>query len=167
MHALSAFAPDSIRDHFLADHRRLDAIMARLLRAFQVGDREQVANYWSEFDAGLCAHLEAEEKFLLPVILTTHERDARIIIQEHKHIRARLVELGIAVDLHVIRIEDARNFVAELQAHAHHEDSVLYGPANVQLDPVERTSIFAALADSVKRRARRQPSTDKGGGELA
>ena len=146
----------SISEHFLADHRRLDALMDQVLEAFADNDRELVAKLWSAFDAGLLAHLDAEEKYMIPVILRASERDARILIQEHKHIRTQLAELGIGIDLHVVRLEVVRTFIDELHAHATHEDALLYQRADAALDETERQSLFAGLADNVRVRLARK-----------
>ena len=143
-------APITISEHFLADHQRLEALVARVLAAFSANDRELVAALWTEFDAGLLAHLEAEETYLIPVLLRTAERDARILLQEHKHMRTRLMELGVGIDLHLVNLEAAQSFMRELHAHATHEDALLYQRADLELQATERTSVFAALAASAK-----------------
>ena len=130
----------------------MDALMARVLEAFADNDRELVATLWHEFDAGILAHLEAEEKFMIPILLRVCERDARILIQEHKHIRTQLVELGIGVDLHLVRLESARSFISELHAHSLHEDTLLYRRADAELGDEERQSVFAALAENLRTR---------------
>lgn len=126
--------------------------MGRLLEAFADNDRELVSSLWAEFESGLLAHLEAEEKFMIPILLRVSERDARVLIQEHKHIRTQLSELGIGVDLHLVRLEAARSFINELQAHAQHEDSLLYRRADAELDDGERASIFESLAKNLHDR---------------
>jgi hemerythrin-like domain-containing protein len=144
-----------IRDRLLADHQRLEEIFTRLLAAFEADDREQVAISWTEFDAGLLAHLEAEEKFLIPALFRASERDARAILEEHRHIRARLVVLGAGVDLHIVRLDEASAFIDELRAHAHHEDALMYPWADQRLDVSERQSLFSALIEGVRTRLER------------
>lgn len=115
-----------VRERFLADHGELEALFTRLLAAFETEDPDAIASRWSEFDARLSKHLEVEERFMIPRLSSSRPRDARAILEEHRHIRSRLVEFGFKVDLRVVRPETARGFVEELRAHARHEDDVLY-----------------------------------------
>ena len=114
------------REHFLADHRRLDAVFVRLLDAFAADDRLAIDELWTEFETGILRHMEEEEAHLIPILLRTRERDARAFMLEHKHIRNRLAELGTSLELHTVRLDVARAFIDELRAHAAHEDATLY-----------------------------------------
>jgi len=152
----SQAATVTVRDRFLADHRRLEDLFERLLAAFKASDRELVEGLWSEFDAGLSAHMEAEESHLFPLLLASQPRDVRTLAAEHKHIRARLIELGIAVDLHLSRLKEMQGFVEELRAHARHEDSILYRWADDHLGTAERTSLFGALTKCPGKTPRRK-----------
>ena len=133
-------APE-IRERLVADHRRVDELLGRMQRAAEAKDREALSAIFTEFDAGLRSHLEAEEKFLLPSLLRDRARDGRVILEEHKHIRARLLELAAAVDLHTVRVEDVRVFGAELRAHARHEDTLLYQWADAHLGELKRLEL--------------------------
>jgi hemerythrin superfamily protein len=149
---LTAAVTTPIRDHFLADHRRLETLVEEVLAAFEANDRQEVARLWTEFELGLLAHLEAEEVHLIPGLLRVCERDARVIVQEHRHIRTRLTELGVTVDLHTIRLDSARDFIDELRAHSKNEDRLLYRWGDAHLDESERKSLFAALAAGLRAR---------------
>jgi hemerythrin-like domain-containing protein len=138
-------AAETIHDRFVADHDELEAVFTRLLAAFEAGNREAVATAWSEFDDRLSRHLDAEEHFILPQLSATNPRAARAILEEHRYIRSRLAELGFGVDLHIVRLETARGFVAELRAHAQHEDEVLYRWADQHLPAREHGALDAAL----------------------
>ena len=144
----------AIRDRFLADHHRLDALLSKLSAAFEANDPEDVAKLWTDFESGLLAHLEAEEATMIPALLRACARDARVIVQEHRHIRSRLAELGVAVDLHTIRLDTARDFIDELFAHAENEDRLLYRWADGHLGEPERVSALSELA--ARFRARRK-----------
>jgi hemerythrin superfamily protein len=138
-------ADSPIRDRFLADHQRLESLLQRLVAAFASNDREDMARLWAEFDAGLLAHMEAEEKHLIPALLRAGAREARILVQEHRHIRARMTELGTAVDLHLARLDSVRDFIDELRAHAQSEDRILYRWADEHFDDPGRASVIDAL----------------------
>ena len=155
MQAQTTLPSTIIHDHFLADHQRLDELFARLLGAFEADDRELVASSWTELEAGLLAHLEAEEKFLVPALARTSERDARAILHEHRHIRGRLADLGAGVDLHIVRLDAARAFIDELRAHAAHEEALMYRWGDQYLVASERQSLFSALVEGVRARLER------------
>jgi hypothetical protein len=141
-----AAAASPIRDGFLADHRRLESLLQRLVAAFASNDRQEIASRWAELDAGLLSNMEAEEKHLIPALLRAGASEARILVQEHRHIRARLTELGSAFDLHLARLDSVRDFIDELRAHAQSEDRILYRWADVHLDEPGRASIIDALS---------------------
>lgn len=145
-------APESqhVRHQLLADHRSLESVFEQLLAAFAADDRERIQALWTTFESTLSRHLAAEEKFLVPVLARTNPRQARAILAEHRQIRARMLELGTALDLHLVRLETARAFIDELRAHARHEDEVLYRLADDDLDEQERASLLAALVGAVR-----------------
>jgi hypothetical protein len=152
--AVTTLPPASpIRAFFLADHGELEELLTRLLTAFEVDDFVEVARFWSEFDERLSKHLEAEEHFMIPQLSSSLPRDARALLQEHRHIRSRLVELGLGVDLHIVRLGAARGFVQELHAHACHEDDAFYRWADDHFADRERSALFAALTAPLPAKA--------------
>lgn len=161
MHAVSD-PETSLRSQLLHDHQRLEALMSRVLEACESDDREGLATAWTEFDAGLSAHLDTEDKLLIPNLMRTNEREAWAILSEHRHIRTRLVELGTAVDLHAVRLDAARSFIDDLRAHASHEDQVLYQHAEDSLEPEEHASILEVLATAVRQRLHAAKAKGKG-----
>jgi hypothetical protein len=144
----------TIRDRFLEDHSELEDLFAGLLDAFEANDREGIAQLWNEFDNRLARHLETEERFMIPPLFAFRPRDARAILEEHRHIRSRLVELGCGVDLHTVRVETARGFIEELRAHARHEEDVLYRWADEHLPAIEQAHLATQLTAPLRRRAR-------------
>jgi hemerythrin-like domain-containing protein len=142
-----------IRAHFLADHGELEELFTRLLAAFEANVCIEVARLWSEFDERLSKHLEAEEHLMIPQLSSSRPRDARALLEEHRHVRSRLVELGLGVDLHLVRLGAARGFVEELRAHARHEDDVIYQWADDHFADHERGELFAALTAPLRARA--------------
>jgi hypothetical protein len=95
----------------------------------------------------LRTHLEAEEKHLLSELLRAFEREARVLLREHHHIRTRLSALGTGFRSPTAsQVDSVRNFVDELRAHAKNEERLLYQWADARLDEQVRTSAIAALA---------------------
>jgi hemerythrin len=157
MHGHAAKMSAGIRDQFLADHDRLEALFDRLLAAFEVNDREEMGRLWTEFESGLLAHMQMEETYLIPALQRVTPMNARILIQEHRHIRTRLTELGVALDLHSLRLDTARAFVDELRGHAKSEDRLLYQWADDRLEQAEKESIFQAFAERLRARTAHRP----------
>jgi hypothetical protein len=140
----------SIRDHFLADHGRLERLLEQLVTAVEANDREDLAKVWTEVESGLLSHLDAEEEQMIPALPRAYERDARVLIQEHRHIRTRLTELGEAIDLHIVRLDTIRDFIDVLRAHARNEDKLLYNWTDAHLKEPHRASAVHALTERVR-----------------
>jgi hemerythrin-like domain-containing protein len=153
MHAPS-MTLSTIRERFLDDHAELEDLFTGLLDAFEANDREGVAQLWNEFESRLAKHLDTEDRFMIPPLFASRPRDARAIVEEHRHIRSRLVELGCGIDLHTVRLDAARGFIDELRAHAHHEEDVLYRWADEHLPAAEQTDLVTRLAAPLRRRLR-------------
>lgn len=115
-----------------SDHRRLEQLVEELLVALESDDAHAIASAWSRLEAELLAHFEAEETHLIPELVRTSQRDARVIIGEHRHLRSRISELGATARRHTLRPETARNFISELRAHARNEDRLLYSYPRAQ-----------------------------------
>jgi hypothetical protein len=144
-----------VRDRFLADHRRLEAMIIPLIEAMGADDRDEMRRLWRMLEGGLNAHFEAEEKYAIPLLMALRPRDGQALIAEHKHLRRRLAELGTDVDLGTIRLESVRGFVDELQAHARHEDALLYKWCDDHLEGPDRTLLLKALIETVRNRVNR------------
>jgi hemerythrin len=149
-------APPStaVRERFVADHGEIESLFASLRAAFQAKDRDEVARLWTELDDRVARHLEAEERLLVPRLFAAHPREAAAIFAEHRHIRARLRDLGCRVDARTMELETASSFVEELRAHARHEDGLLYRWADDHLNSSEQTAVLIVLTRALPLRAR-------------
>jgi hemerythrin-like domain-containing protein len=136
----------SIRAHLTADHREIERTMECLIEAFAAGDEPEIERLWTLFESRLSAHIDLEDRYLLPALQRRSPRAARTIGQEHRHIRARIAELGLGVDLRTVRLETARAFIEELRAHARSEDRLLYAWADEHLDAEVHAKVLAAVA---------------------
>jgi hemerythrin-like domain-containing protein len=137
--------PADVSHRFLLDHKRLEVLLVQLLAAFTANDHEAESRLWQECSSGLRSHLEAEETHLIPALRRLSERDARVVVQEHQHIRTRLAEIGAGIDSRSVRTETVRDFIDELRAHAQSEDRLLYRWADSHLDEQELASAVGAL----------------------
>lgn len=139
-----------VRDRLVADHEHLEKLLQQVISAFEADDREQVAAIWTGFHGELLKHLEAEERFLIPQLLRANQRAARAVLEEHRLIRSRLLELGASVDHHAIRLDTTRAFIDELRAHAKHEERVLYSWADQHVSEEDSRSLLALLLERAK-----------------
>ncbi len=153
---MTSTAPPStlVRDRFALDHREIESLFASLLAAFEASDRDGTARLWTEFDDRVARNLEAEERLLIPTLFAAHPREAAAILAEHRHIRARLRDLGCRVDARTMELETASGFVEELRAHARHGDGILYRWADDHLNPSEQTAVLVVLTRALPDRAR-------------
>ncbi len=135
----------SIHDVFAADQKRIEDLLERLLVSLATDAPQEPLTLWTELASALLAHLETEEKHLLSELLRARERDARVLLREHRHIRTRVIELGSGLRSRTVHPEDVRNFLDELRAHALNEDRLLYSWADARLDDELRASAAEAL----------------------
>jgi hypothetical protein len=141
-HATSLELDTFFHGFMMEDHERLDRLFGRLLDALE-SNAPDVRDLWTELDDGLLAHMEAEERFMLPSFARIDREEAVALARAHGRIREQLLELGVALDLHCLRLEQARDFIQTLRAHAEREDNLLYRWADARLDP--------SLIDAVRR----------------
>lgn len=134
-----------IHSFFLADHQRLETTLEQLLAALASDDRPKASQVWTGLESGLVVHIEAEETRLIPALLIVRERDTRVLVQEHRHIRARLTDLGSRLASGSLRQNSLRDFIDEMRAHARTEDRLLYQSADLHVDDAGRASAIDAL----------------------
>jgi len=137
--------PASVAQHFVLDHERLERLMGRVQSALEAADRDLALRRWTEYRASLTAHLEAEEQNLIPGLLLRSQRDARVLVQEHRHIRSRMKELDEAMASHEATLESLRDFSDELRAHSLGEERLLYRWTDSHLDERQRIVAIEAL----------------------
>lgn len=135
-----------LRDAMRDDHRRLEQVFDALLNYVHVDDRLGMQAAWRDFERGLTTHLQIEDEVMLPLLERACLNEAATIRKEHRLIRSMLAELGVRLDVHLLREETVEAFVALLRAHAAREDELLYRLAEGQLDEGSKSSILERLA---------------------
>lgn len=135
-------APD-LQQRMLADHRRLEALFTRVTAAFNADAREDTQRLWHQLEDGLERHFVAEECFLFPRFATVDATELRALQAEHAMLRARVAELGVGVDLKLVRADVACGVLDALRAHAAREDAFLYRWAR---ETLERKPAFDLMA---------------------
>src|SRR5689334_3535632 len=89
----------SIYNYMLRSHRHLEDQYCRVLEALEVGAPELRA-LWAELEHEVLAHLEAEERYVVPAFARVDREEALALLREHGQVREYLLELGVAIDLH-------------------------------------------------------------------
>ncbi len=135
----------TIREHFLIEHRALEAIGDRLLWALEADAAEDVRDVLTELDRRLSFHLEIEEKWLLPRLAGSYPETAAVFSRQGERFRRRVNELRAVLGLPLLRVDSARIFVAELRAHAQDEDELLYRWLERTFDDHEKATLLAAI----------------------
>ena len=135
------------------DHERLDKLFEDVLAAFGADAREDAARLWGQLDRGLAEHMEFEERQMLPAFRAVDRREADALLREHDLIRHRLIELGMGLDLHCLRVELVADFIALLRGHARREDALLYRWAERELPPSAQAPFAPAPPSGTAQRA--------------
>lgn len=135
----------SLRSQLTLDHQRLERLFEDLIAAFDADARQDAARLWGELDRGLQAHMDFEESHVLPAFRAVDRTEAEDLLREHHQVRCHLMDLGVGVDLHLLRVEVVADFIALLRAHAHREDALLYRWAEREL-PAPQQALFPAAS---------------------
>jgi hemerythrin-like domain-containing protein len=139
---------ESVRHLLFGDHERLDALFVELIDTFREGDWDDVRAMWTQLDSGLVAHLEAEERHLLPLFARVEPAEAAALLAEHARFRTMLNELGVGVDLRSVSLAVADAFVDALRAHARREDELFYRWAERHIDASAREAVARELKNA-------------------
>jgi hypothetical protein len=158
-------APKSFQELLARDHQRIDAMLSSILELVQVDRRPQLAEQWGAFEDAMLAHLDAEEMFMLPELSNHDPARAGEIRGEHVTIRRLLAEVGIGIDLHVVRASQLDYLAAFLRKHAASEEQDFYRWADQALPEPVLASMFRRLRSTWERRwARKDPPPKQSAG---
>ena len=119
-------ATPTMRDRLLTDHRRLELLFTHVLDAFDADAREDCQQYWAMLENGLERHFTAEERYIFPSFMKFDPAETRALREDHDIIRSKMAELGVGVELKLVRAELAHRFIEALRDHAAREDKLLY-----------------------------------------
>jgi hemerythrin-like domain-containing protein len=137
MDDLGTQAQRDLRALLREDHDRLDDLFEQVLSVFEADARDEAVRLWTDFERGLQAHFELEERYILPELAKVDAAEVSELTRDHARVRAKLGELGVGVDLHLTRNEAVADFIATLRAHVGREDALMYRFAQTSLP--ERT----------------------------
>ncbi len=135
----------TFRNLLSQDHQRLDAMLENVLELVHVDVRPQLNERWAAYEDGILAHLDAEEMFLLPGLKAHDPACAARISEDHAKIRELLAEIGVGLDLHIVREDQVRELALFLRAHAKMEEVPLYTWADTNLPTGRLASLMRRL----------------------
>jgi hemerythrin-like domain-containing protein len=142
---------DDLQHLLRSDHARLETLFEQLVAAFAADARTDLSPLWATFEAGLQAHLALEERYILPEFEPTLPAEVAALASDHREIRRLLAQLGVGLDLHLVRAEAGIEFIEMLRRHAKREDALMYRWAQSHVAVPDRTTLRAELLDSVRR----------------
>jgi len=117
---------NAIATRLTRDHEELDALLTCLVQDAEAPSACALEASWDLFERRLIHHMEAEERFLLPLVEASNGAEVARTRTEHIQIRDMIAELGLAIELHAVRASDIRKLSDLLREHAKHEDEALY-----------------------------------------
>jgi hemerythrin-like domain-containing protein len=145
----------NIQDALRDDHRRLDALIEALLNPVHVNDAVLADRAFRDLELGLVAHIDVEDQHMLPLLEKEDPAEAATIRAEHERIRKLLAELGIGLEIHVVREETMEELARFLRNHAAREEGLLYRLAEDALEEAPRRSILERLKSVRSHRGHR------------
>ena len=143
---------DSVREHMLADHTRLDDAIDRLKSAVDGADALGLRREWEVLEQGVRAHFAFEEEALFPLLPDKEVETVQSLQAEHTAIRTQLEEIGVQVELHTLRKETADRLAEALAEHAAREERLLYDVADEASGVLGRASLIERLRLALERR---------------
>ena len=128
-------------------HRELNDRFGQLVARSREGDPIDLRSAWTSFERELLCHMEIEEAEILPGFARQDAVGARAILAEHAAIRTALLQMGLDLDLHLLRAELVEAFVEQLKAHARQEEGTLYDWAERHAAPGASHSVKTSLKE--------------------
>jgi hemerythrin-like domain-containing protein len=141
---------NDVRLQLIKDHEELEQLLRRLSEGSAAPEAEALLPTWCQFETRLLAHMDAEERHLLPLMETSHPLQTARARTEHARIRRLVSELGVAIELHTARRPAITELIAVLREHAEHEDQLVYQLASQRAPAAVRDRISAALKISAR-----------------
>jgi hemerythrin-like domain-containing protein len=146
---MTSIEPRNPRVILLEDHKRIDALLDRLVAAVRADDREASQKVWKKAEDVLLKHLDVEEMFVFPALREGHAAEIDRLRKEHDGLRRQMGEIGLSLELHTARCEAIESFCTALREHAEREDSMAYVQAGRSLSIGVARSIAARIKAKV------------------
>jgi iron-sulfur cluster repair protein YtfE (RIC family) len=110
----------------LSEHKRMQALLVSLVEQADADVRPGLQQTWAELESLLVAHMHEEESYLFPDLSRARADAVGSLEADHARIRRLVGEIGIGVELHIVRAATLHALADELRAHAAREDELLY-----------------------------------------
>lgn len=117
---------EDLRSALARDHDHLATSFERLRDFVKGCDLTPARDEWDALEPAVLRHLDAEDMFLLPAFERADAIEAKAIRDEHTHIRQKLGEIGLAFDLHLVRLEEIERLGDFLNKHVARETASMY-----------------------------------------
>jgi hypothetical protein len=112
------------------EHAQLAAMLDDLSTRAGGDEWRDCDERWDAFAATIERHMDFEERLLFPAFAATSKEAAHVVerlIEQHRALRAKTSELGLALQVDHIAPSPILRLVDELRAHASSEDALFYG----------------------------------------
>lgn len=117
-------------DTLRGTHEELARMADDVAESIREDDREIMHDDFAELERRLLDHMSWEEMYILPTYGKRQPAEAAEIRAEHAEFRARLGEIGIAIDLHTVRANNFEELAARIRDHADREEAMYTSISN-------------------------------------
>ena len=148
----AALAPKSIHQVLEDDHADLQRLLCDLLEAADADvDWRSLVELWGQIERRLLAHFDAEEALVFTRLAQRDWPMVNALLEEHRVLRARLEELGVAVELHMVQSPQLHELVRDINRHAAAETETVYRWADEQVERDMRPGLVVDLLAALRR----------------
>lgn len=103
-------------------HHEIESLTRAVARSIRADERGAMHDGFATLERKLLDHMSWEEMYILPTFTEDFPASAAKIRADHTEFRARLGEIGLAIDLHAVRADHFDDLAARLRAHAEREE---------------------------------------------
>jgi hypothetical protein len=111
-------------DKLEGTHTEIEKLARDVASSIRDDDRECMRDDFAVLERRLLDHMSWEEMYILPDYEKQLPESAARIRAEHADFRARLGEIGLAIDLHSVRADQFDALAERLRVHADREDEL-------------------------------------------
>jgi hemerythrin-like domain-containing protein len=139
-----------IRSRLRDDHARLGALLEQLGRAATPGDELGLLALWAVFERSVRAHIQLEERAVLPALEPSHPAECRQARYEHDRLRDLISDLAALAKSGGMLRQALDQLETALDMHARWEEATLYALADERLGAAARQRILEALGSRAR-----------------
>lgn len=152
---LDAGAANGPRQLLADHHREIEVACREMLACTYADDPLQLIEQYRVFERAILDHLGAEEEMILPAYAEAAPADARALRDDHAALRQQLFQLGVEVELHLVRAQTLCELIDQLHAHAAREDASMYPWSQLHLPLASKRQLFDRISQSLRLLAQR------------